>query len=229
MVRAAVKENPPGTRLASWPKVASILVFVFGGLVLVGWSFQFEAVRNFFAGLVAMKVNTALAFVLSGVSLWLLRGRSQDDFDLRRASRRQLLAGSYAVVVILIGLVTLAEDLLGWDLGIDPLVFGKPSAHSAGLQPGRMGGGTALSFVMIGAALLLLDAPRCQRLVRLFLALVALASLLALSGVPFGVRLLFGSGPATAMTFPTALGLLVLSTGLFCVHLPSTQKEMKKP
>ncbi len=111
-----------------------------------------------------MKANTALGFVLSGVSLLVSRRNSGDR-------RTRLLARGCALAVLLLALVTLGEYVVGWDAGIDQLLFqDAPSAVTA--HPGRMSPLTALCFAACGAALLLANGRR-----RLWLShLLALAA-----------------------------------------------------
>jgi PAS domain S-box-containing protein len=58
-------------------KVASAIPILVGSLVLIGWWLGIEVLKRGFTGSAAtMKVNTALCFVLCGLSLWLfLKGR----------------------------------------------------------------------------------------------------------------------------------------------------------
>ncbi len=87
-------------------KVTSAIPVLVGSLVLVGWWLGIEVLKGGFPGSPAtMKVNTALCFVLCGVSLWLffkgrvqreVRGESsfniQNDAPyVRAACRRQTL------------------------------------------------------------------------------------------------------------------------------------------
>jgi len=58
---------------ASLSRAASVLVVVVGGAVLIGWMLDIALLKSVLPGLVTMKPNTALALVLSGVSLWLSR------------------------------------------------------------------------------------------------------------------------------------------------------------
>ena len=55
------------TPLAAWA-TASI-----GLLVLIGWMFDLDLIKSLRPEFVSMKANSALAFLGSGVSLWLLR------------------------------------------------------------------------------------------------------------------------------------------------------------
>ncbi|MDP5337495.1 MAG: hypothetical protein NWQ28_02835, partial [Nodularia sp. (in: cyanobacteria)] len=54
-------------------KVASTIAVLVGILVLFGWFFDLQLIKRFGdTSLVAMKPNTALCFLLSGASLWML-------------------------------------------------------------------------------------------------------------------------------------------------------------
>ncbi|MBD0363632.1 MAG: hypothetical protein ICV55_12815, partial [Coleofasciculus sp. C3-bin4] len=63
--------------LKSVPKAASTIIIFVGGMVLVGWMVDIAIFKTVLPGLVTMKANTALAFLLSGVSLWLLHNESE--------------------------------------------------------------------------------------------------------------------------------------------------------
>ena len=64
-----------------------------------------------------------------------------------------------ASVVALVGLLSLSEHLVGWDLGIDQLFFldENPFEAFGSVRPGLMAPITALDFLLIGLALLWLD------------------------------------------------------------------------
>ena len=130
---------------------AAISVFIIGSLVLLGWIFDLTVLKSLHPGLVSMKSNTALAFMLTGIALWL----SQAKRTGFRASG--IVARGCASVVAGVGLLTLSEYAFGWNLGFDQLLFTEPAGTVGTFSPGRMGPNTALNFLLLGLSLLLLD------------------------------------------------------------------------
>ena len=80
---------------------------VLGSLVLVGWYVHAPALIQVVPGFVPMQYNTALGFLLSGAGL------------LAAAYRSPRLAHGLGAVVGFLGLATLAQYILGVDLGLD--------------------------------------------------------------------------------------------------------------
>jgi hypothetical protein len=99
--------------LKFWARAASLAVILVGGLVLVGWSLDLALLKSLAPGLATMKANTALSFVLAGLSLWL----SRPEPPARRQPNPQICAG----LVTVLALATHSQDLFGWNLGIDQL------------------------------------------------------------------------------------------------------------
>jgi diguanylate cyclase (GGDEF)-like protein/PAS domain S-box-containing protein len=117
--------------------------------VLVGWVLHVEVLRRMVLGLSPMKANAAVSFLVGSLSL-IAYVRSAP----RSLSRR--VAVVCAAVLVVVGAVTLAEYAFGVRLGIDELLF-RDRDHPIGPYPGRPGANTALSFVLLGAALLAWD------------------------------------------------------------------------
>src|SRR6266540_4989150 len=61
-------------------RVTSGVVFVVGFLVLVGWLFDIPALQSVIPGLATMKANSALAFVLASISLWLAHTKHENQW-----------------------------------------------------------------------------------------------------------------------------------------------------
>lgn len=141
-------------RVPTWhPKVVaiiSLITIVSGMLVLLGWFFNITLLKNISSHWVSMKPNAAMAFIFSGSALWLLRNENTPFFA-------RLLARICAVVVLIIGTLTLYEFIFHIDLGIDQLLFHDIYSNTTLFFPGRMSFVGALNFSLLGLTLLLLD------------------------------------------------------------------------
>src|SRR2546421_4645768 len=197
------------TGARTFPAIAAGVVAAVAALVLLGWLLDSEPLKAGIAGRSTMKPNTAIAFVLAAVSLWLQR-RS----PAARLERRVALGCAAAVAAL--GLVTLADYWFAWDPGIARWVF-PASPDAVTPFPGRMGINTATCFSLLGAGLVYLRAPvvRLRRAAEVCAAVIAVIALFALVGHLFGVQpltpLTLGM---TQMAAHTAALLLFMSAGL---------------
>lgn len=212
----------PNFRPAYSPKLTqttSIISILVGCLVLIGWQFDIEIFKTSLSpNLTTMKVNTALCFLLSGVSLWLQQGKRQSSRGERRIHKS--IAQICALAVALVGLLTVSQYLFGWNLGIDQLLFRDSSAVKI-ISPGRMGLNTAVNFLLIGSTLLLLSQRnrRSYWCVQSLTLLATLIALQALIGYTYQVAILYGIAPYTsAMPLHTALTFIVFCVGLLWAH-----------
>src|SRR2546425_4289231 len=196
-----------GCRLKSFVDVASAVAILVGGLVLVGWALDVEILKSVVPGLVAMNPATAAAFILAGVSLWVLPQEPANPLARR--------AGMACVsIVALVGLLTLSGHVFGWDIGIDQVLFRQK------LNAYRMAPNTALNFGLLGLALLLLDAktPRGRRTSQSLASAVAVISLFTFMGYAYGAEGLYKVSSFIPMALHTALTFFVLSIGVLGAH-----------
>jgi len=119
-----------------------------GAAVLVGWAFRVDLLRSVLPGQTAMNPLSAIAFILAGSALLALR-RELVSRAAARAGRA--LAGA----VLSIGALRLAGCVRALDTGIDRLLFDASLLQD--VPPNRMAANTALGFLLVGGALLLLD------------------------------------------------------------------------
>ncbi|ACK65411.1 PAS/PAC sensor hybrid histidine kinase [Rippkaea orientalis PCC 8801] len=188
----------------------SLFVIAIGCLVLLGWQIDNPLLKSGFPGSPStMKANTALCFILAGLSLRLLQSP-------RITKLRHQIAQGTALLVLIIGLLTLIQYGFNWNLGIDQWLF-QDVTSLVNPYPGRMGVNTALNFVLMGMALLWLGKNTTQSiwLAHIFSSIAAIISLLSLFGHLFSVTVL-----ATLIIFSTtqalhtALTFLILYSGL---------------
>jgi hypothetical protein len=164
--------------LRSYVKVASIVTFGVGLMVMFGWFFGIPALKSFLPGVPAMRFNTALSFLLAGSSLWLLQNE-----EASHAKKR--IGWALAGLVLLISLVTLSEYLFGWNLGIDEL-FVRDLDSLPDLFPGRMSPIAVLCAGLSSVGLLMLG----SRISQYFSLTVICLSLLAIMNYLFDFQTL---------------------------------------
>ena len=193
-------------------QTAGISCIVLGCIVLAGWQFDIPTLKSVLPGQSTMKANTAIVFILAGASLWL---RVNEKSDRKVYLAAQACAGSAAFL----SLLTLGEYISGLNFGIDQLLYQDPQTAEAA-HPGRMSMTSAFIFVLLGIALLILDAEFSRNfLPSQFLALIAGGfSAIALIGYLYGVDSLYSVGPYSSMAVHTALGSALLSLGVLCAR-----------
>ena len=198
------------TRLIATYRVASSvissIVISIGLLVLLGWLFSIPALKSMLPGLATMKANTALAFVLAGVSLWLVTGESKEQ-------RAGLIAKICATITMLIGLLTLCEYVLGVDFGIDQLFF-KDEVSAQNEYPGRMSPATSLNLLLLGWALLIIDSKWGNRLYVLLTSTTMLIAGVAVIGYLYNITSLYKIGIYASVALHAAITSILLSLGV---------------
>src|SRR5207247_709902 len=198
----------PPHGLEALPVVAAITSVALGVAVLFAWAFGVDVLEDVLPCFVRMKANTAIAFVLSGLSLALIKHELSG-----RSTRR--VARLLAAIVVLIALLTLTEYLVGVDIGIDQVLFADP-ARTPCPPPGRMALNDALCFALVGAALVLLssaEVPSRSPTAEAFSGLALTVSAGSLLGYAYGVHR-YGLTPFSAMPLHSAMGLTLLSAGV---------------
>jgi PAS domain S-box-containing protein len=185
------------------PLVTGALAVLVGLIVLSGWALQVRLLTTIVPQAVAMKPNSAVAFVLIGSSLIVL-GRPGGRLA-RRVGIGLALAGAT------IGVATIIEYVSGRDLGIDQILF-RTVADSGG-QPGRMAPLSAICFSLIGSAVALAAVGRAARPV----IIVATAAIL-ISAVNLFKFLFAAAAPSflagyTEMAVHTAVAIALVGFG----------------
>jgi len=196
--------------LSAFAVAASLLSAGVGCSALWGWWFHVEVLKNWWPGQPSLRFNAALCYVLLGVALWLLRKNEERD------RRPQMLGKIAAVIVALVGLITLTENLAGVDLGIDQLLHSvRPGEELGSVRPGLIPAIAALNFLLLGCGFLILDwKTRRDHWPAQWLAIAA-----AISSV-FGI-LDFALGRPishTHIALPGAIDFTAVSLGLICAR-----------
>lgn len=192
-------------------RLAALGVLLLAVMVLADWALDNPLLKLAPPGQVTMKPNAAVGFALAALALRLLAGRAGPPW-------RQRIALGFALVVGVLGAVTLTEYLLGTNLGIDQLLFHEPAGAFGTSHPGRMAPQAAVCFMLLGATLWLLAQSRAALVAQLLAVLVALIGLLDLIGYIYGAKEFYQFGSYTQMAMPTAAAFLVMGVGALCAR-----------
>lgn len=137
-------------RLSNISEFLSIILIIAGIVFLMGWLFNVPILKSPDALFSTIKSNAALCFVFIGISLWLLQNK-------RINQRNVKIAKILAVIVTVVGLLTLIEHLTGINFGIDQILFNEIPGALNTSSPNRMAFTVALNLVLVGSAILVID------------------------------------------------------------------------
>jgi signal transduction histidine kinase len=192
--------------------LCGLSVLAISCVVLSGWVLDIYVLKSLGLDMVSMKVNTAAAFALAALTLCLLHPWPARRLVFRWAGR------IFALLVAVLGFLTLFEYLSGLDLGIDQAIFREPSGEAMTVIPGRMAPNTAFIFLLLGLSLLLLDrhARRGARPAGFMIGLGSIIALAGLAGYGMGVSGLYAViRDANPMSLPAALAAVISFVGLW--------------
>ncbi|MGA2798619.1 MAG: PAS domain S-box protein [Thermoguttaceae bacterium] len=184
-----------------------------GMIGLLGWIFDIETFKQFLHHGIAIKANTAIALLLAGLSLCLFILDQQHKWSQR-------VGQVCAALVLIVGVLSLSEHTVDWNLGIDQILFHEPPGPPGSLSPGRPGPPASLCFILGGIALLLLHerSKKYHTLLQILAIGIGLIAAPGLIGYAYGAESLYGIAKSTAIAFHTALALGVLAAGILFAY-----------
>ena len=192
-------------RLSDLPSLAAVVAIVVGTIVLVGWWLGIDDLKSLVPGLLTMKVNTAIAFVLLGIGLL---GRSRPA-----GTRLHRLALVPVISTMLLSAVVSSQWLTGRDLGVDQWLFRELPGQIGTVQPNRMAPMTVVCFLLIGPGILLAAGNRVRAAVpALVLVALVIASVNVLDSI-FDATAPSLLAAHTQMALTAAATMVVVSIG----------------
>lgn len=188
------------------PRITVITIFIsilIALVVLTGWIFDLESLKSFFPNWPSIKVNTAIGSIISGISLLLF------------IRKKKIPAFFLAIIVFLIGAVTLSEYLFHFDAQIDELLF-LDKGTSLYQHHGRMAQMTSVAFILIGISLLTysIKAKWAQKLSESCTILLLVMSFTGFIGVMYNAGRHFRVTNFASFSLPTAISGLLVSIGI---------------
>jgi signal transduction histidine kinase len=196
------------------PRRGSVVLLILAAYALVGgitsfigWYADVPRLADWLGTGISMQPNAAIAVISAAIALLLFR------FGYRR------LGGALGVLVAAIGATVLIEYASGIDFGIDALfLFNRTWGAIGVISPGRMGPPGALSWTLLGLAMLFASSSPTRRWPRAIapaLALVAMSiASLTLLGYLYGVTALYTVPLVSIIALQTSTFILAVSIGV---------------
>jgi signal transduction histidine kinase len=185
----------------------SIIVVFLGFIFLVGWIFNIKLLLSPGSDFSIIKSNVAVAFILIGLAIFIILTRGSNP-------KYNLIGKILALLVFLIGILTLSEYILGLNLGIDQLFFKEAVGAFNTSSPNRMAFNAAVNLVLAGLAVMIIDVKtdHGHDLYQGLAFLGGVVSILALLGYSFNATILYHLPPFTGIAiYAAATFVLVFS------------------
>lgn len=201
-------------------KAASAIAILVSSLVLVGWLLDIEIFKICLFGTQAtMTPNTALCFILCGISLWFSVTKKTGESRYHQSQKtNRKLSRILTICVTIIATLTISQYLFGWNWGIDTLLMVNVPINSGTVNPGRMGLNTAITFILVSIALELLIHPKSHRSYWYAQMLTLCATVISLQmvvGYVYKVKSFYTINTNIgSMTLPAALLFIMLCVGI---------------
>lgn len=183
--------------------IGAFFLILVGLSVCVGWYSGMESLIQIHPRFVPMQFNTALGFILLGLSIF--------SFNFEK----YFLARWFSLLVFTLAFLTLIQYIFQINIGIDEL-FMRHYITVATSNPGRMAPNTALCFLLSSISIFCLTyfPPRLRNIstASILGAFVTGFGMVALFGYLSGVETAYGWGKLTQMAIHTSICFIV--TGL---------------
>ncbi len=206
-VHPVFKSNHPVAESAATAS-GGLLVVLLAITVMTGWVLRLPEIVQIVPSFAPMQFNTALIFGICGLGL------------ISLSLGRNGLAAGFGLTASLFAAATLAQDLLGFNLGIDEL-FVEAFVDVKTLHPGRMAPNTAVCFILVGFGLSIsylhgswIGRTTAMAGNELTGLLIAGLALIAIIGYLSGTEAAYGWGEFTRMAVHTSIGFLVIGVVL---------------
>jgi len=197
-------------------KVLSLIVSIAGMTVIAGWIFDIGILKSVSPAWVTMKLSAAMAFLLSGITLYFIVRSVEGEFD-----RAQIALSITSLTIVLLMGTLFFSALLKIHTGVDELFIKEQAGAVKSVSPGRPSGPAMLNFILIAAAgiITILNPVNVLRKLRVIGVMVGTVGSVAIVGYGIDAPLLyyFMEGINSAMAFHTAVLFVLLGIGLLCL------------
>jgi hypothetical protein len=197
-------------------KVLSLAVVIPGILVIIGWIFNISPLKSISPAWVSMKFDTAIAFVLSGITLYFIVWALEGEFD-----QAQVVLSITSLIILLLMGILFFSALLNIHTGTEDLFIKEAAGMPKTVIPGRPSFPTMANFILIALAgiFTMLNPLKTRLKLKVIGSMVGMIGLSAVIGYLLNAPLLYYYLPGinSAMACHTAILFVLLGIGLLCL------------
>lgn len=197
-------------------KILAGVVSIAGVAVMLGWVFGISILKSISPSWVSMKFDTAIAFVLSGVTVYFIVRAVEGEFD-----KSQVVLSITSLIIMLLMGVLFFSAILGVQTGTEDLFVKEKAVTPKTVVPGRPSIPTMINFILIAAAggFSTFHSVKMRSRLKVIGLIVGAIGTLAVTGYIIGVPLMYYyvEGANSAMACHTAILFVLLGAGLLCL------------
>ena len=197
-------------------QILSLVVIIAGILVIIGWFFDIGVLKSISPAWVSMKFDTAIAFILSGVTLYFIARAAEGEFD-----KAQVVLSITSLIINLFMGTLFFSAVSGINTGAEELFIKDKAANAKTVVPGQPSLPAMFNFILIAAAGILttLNPHNLKFKLKIIGVIVGLIGSLAVVGYIFNAPLLYYyiEEVNSAIACHTAALFIVLGIGFICL------------
>jgi hypothetical protein len=193
-----------------------LVVIIAGVTVIIGWVFDISILKSISPAWVSMKFDTAIAFVLSGITLYFIARALEGEFD-----KAQVVLSITSLIIILLMGTLFFSAIFKIRTGAEDLFVKEAAGAVKTVTPGRPSLPTMLNFILIASAGILttLNPGNLRPKLKIIGVIVGLIGTLAVAGYIVNAPNLYYyiEGVNSAIAFHTAGLFVLLGIGFICL------------
>jgi len=203
-------------------QLSGLIAAALGVVAIVGWLMGWRILTSIRADYIPMAPNTALLFIILGISLCTLITERKRGLKLSRFG---------ATVIFVLSLIRFTEFTVNINLNVDRWIFQVPGEKLGLIPVGQMALPTTLNFLFASIALFLASSLKkhlfVDALTRVLGGLTTFIGLAFSLGYIYGAPLLYGA-TTIPMALNTAIAFFVLGLGLVINNVSHDIAERKQ-
>lgn len=197
-------------------KILSGVVGIAGAAVMLGWIFDIGILKSIMPFWVSMKFDTAIAFILSGISLYFIIRAAEGEFD-----KAQVVLSITSLIIMLLMGILFFSAILGVQTGAEDLFVREKAVAPKTVIAGRPSIPTMINFILIAAAggFSTFHSVKMRSRLKVIGLIVGAIGTLAVAGYIIGAPLMYYyvEDVNSAMACHTAILFVLLGAGLLCL------------